>query len=104
MVIICFFIVVVKSKYEIFRNNRLLSYRKCGNRACKVHDSNETRMSYLVKTIKEIRKNAGLTQKQLSELTGIPKRTIENWEIGSRTPPDWVLVLLEYYVNGHVEG
>lgn len=60
-------------------------------------------MSYLVKTIKEIRKNAGLTQKELSELTKIPKRTIENWENGSRTPSDWVLVLIEYYVNGHIK-
>ena len=55
-----------------------------------------------MKTAKEIRKNAGLTQKELSELTKIPKRTIENWEGGKRIPPDWVLILLEYFVNGHV--
>lgn len=54
-------------------------------------------------TVKEIRVNAGLTQKELSELTKIPKRTIENWEGGKRTPSDWILLLLEYYVNGHTK-
>lgn len=56
-----------------------------------------------MKTIKEIRTNAGLTQKELSELTKIPKRTIENWETGSRKPSEWVLVLVEYYVSGHIK-
>ena len=56
-----------------------------------------------MKTIKEIRTNAGLTQKEMSELTKIPKRTIENWESGSRKPSEWVLVLIEYYVNGHTK-
>lgn len=56
-----------------------------------------------MKTTKEIRKIAGLTQKELSELTKIPKRTIENWESGKRVPPDWVLILLEYYVDGHTK-
>ena len=56
-----------------------------------------------MKTIKEIRTNAGLTQKELSELTKIPKRTIENWETGSRKPSEWVLGLVEYYVSGHIK-
>lgn len=54
----------------------------------------------LYENIKQLRSKYGLTQKTLSELTGIPKRTIENWEGGQRTPPDWVLTLLEYYVIG----
>ena len=32
--------------------------------------------------IKHCRKLAGLTQKEMSARTGIPKRTIENWEQG----------------------
>lgn len=40
-------------------------------------------------TIKEKRKAAGLTQQQMADLFGIPKRTIENWEGGSRKTPDW---------------
>jgi DNA-binding transcriptional regulator YiaG len=41
-------------------------------------------------TIKEARLNAGLTQQRMSEVFEIPKRTIENWETGKRTPPAYV--------------
>ena len=40
--------------------------------------------------IKETRTSLGLTQKQLAEMLGIPKRTIENWEGGQRKCPDYV--------------
>lgn len=40
--------------------------------------------------IKEARIRYGLTQKQLSEITGIPERTIQNWEGGQRKCPDYV--------------
>lgn len=45
--------------------------------------------------IKDIRKKYNLTQKQLSELTGIPKRTIGNWEIGIRSVKDYIPDLIE---------
>lgn len=41
-------------------------------------------------TIKDARKAAGLTQQQMSDMTGIPKRTIQNWEGGINEPPKWV--------------
>ena len=40
-------------------------------------------------TIKEARQAAGLTQQQMADLTGIPKRTIENWDSGKSNPPEW---------------
>lgn len=40
--------------------------------------------------IKEARLNAGLTQAQMSELLEIPKRTIGDWETGTRKPPAYV--------------
>ena len=40
--------------------------------------------------IKEARLNAGFTQKEVSDLLGIPLRTIENWETGKRKCPDYV--------------
>lgn len=40
--------------------------------------------------LKSARKDVGLTQKALSEWTQIPKRTIEDWEGGRMTPPEYV--------------
>ena len=42
-------------------------------------------MNILGQTIKEIRKRKGLTQKQLSELTGLKQNTISNHENGNRS-------------------
>lgn len=41
-------------------------------------------------TIKEARKKAGLTQKKMSDLLLIPRRTIEAWEVGDRQAPKYV--------------
>jgi DNA-binding transcriptional regulator YiaG len=38
-------------------------------------------------TIKEARIKSGLTQKEMSELLGIPKRNIENWEADNKSNP-----------------
>ena len=40
--------------------------------------------------IRHIRVKHGLTQTQMSELTGVPFRTIQNWETGVRKCPDYV--------------
>ena len=50
-------------------------------------------------TIKDLRQQTGLTQAQFAEATGIPKRSIENWESGSRTPPEYLPRLLEAYIR-----
>ena len=41
-------------------------------------------------TIKEARQAAGLTQAEMSKLFEIPKRTIENWETGTRKPASYI--------------
>lgn len=41
-------------------------------------------------TIKEARMKHGLTQTELSQITGIPFRTIQNWEGGQRKCPEYV--------------
>ena len=58
--------------------------------------------------LKEARKSAGLTQQQLADLTGIPKRTIESWEVEGkkgRDPAEWCqrLVLREVERMIHAE-
>lgn len=45
-------------------------------------------------TIKEARLKAGLTQARMSELLEIPKRTIGDWETGTRKPPIYVEKLI----------
>lgn len=40
--------------------------------------------------IKEARINAGLSIAKVSELTGVPYRSLQNWESGERTPPEYV--------------
>lgn len=41
-------------------------------------------------TIKGLRIQAGMTQKAFAEYLGIPHRTIQNWEGGQRTCPEYV--------------
>lgn len=40
--------------------------------------------------LKEARAATGMSQQKMSDLMLIPKRTIENWEVGERTPPPYV--------------
>lgn len=47
-------------------------------------------------TIKSLREVSGMTQKAFSEYFSIPTRTIEDWETGRRTPPPYLLPLIEY--------
>lgn len=50
-------------------------------------------------TIKEMREKLGLSQTKFAQFYGIPKRTIENWESGTRKPPEYVIGLLEAAVK-----
>lgn len=56
-------------------------------------------MTDIAKEIKNIRTRTGLSQQKFSELTGIPVRTLENWESGARSCPGYTVRLLEYYVE-----
>lgn len=39
---------------------------------------------------REARKAAGLTQQEMADLCGMPKRTVENWEGSKNVPKEWV--------------
>ena len=43
-----------------------------------------------INPIRYARMDCGLTQQEMSDLLGIPKRTIEDWEAGRRNCPDYV--------------
>lgn len=49
--------------------------------------------------IKELRESIGMNRRQFSEYTGIPIRTLEDWEAGRRTPPEYVPRLLGYMLK-----
>lgn len=49
--------------------------------------------------IKALREATGLTQRAFSELLGIPKRSIENWESGVSNPPEYVVRLIAFYLS-----
>lgn len=51
-------------------------------------------MKNIQKTLKDIRSNYHLTQKQAAELLNMPVRTFENWESGSREPSDWMFEIV----------
>ena len=46
--------------------------------------------------IKQMRMTAKMTQKAFAEYFNIPKRTIEDWESERRTPPEYLVELMEY--------
>lgn len=48
-----------------------------------------------MKSINELRQSLNLTQKQFAEFTGIPYRTIQNWEGNVNTCPLYVLAMLD---------
>lgn len=47
-------------------------------------------MQDFAEKLKTARKNAGLTQQDMADRTLIPRRTIQDWESGQRTPPPYV--------------
>ena len=56
-----------------------------------------------VNKIKEKRLELKLTQSQLAELSGIPFRTIQNWENGQRKCPEYVEKLLLFYLENKIK-
>lgn len=51
------------------------------------------------KRIKELRKSIGMSRKEFSEHTGIPVRTLEDWEAARRTPPEYIPRLIAYQLK-----
>ena len=49
--------------------------------------------------IKQLRELTGMNRKEFSEYTQIPVRTLEDWEAGRRTPPEYIPRLLAYQLK-----
>ena len=51
------------------------------------------------KIIKQLREECGMNRKAFSEHTGRPLRTLEDWEAGRRTPPEYIPRLIAYQLK-----
>lgn len=51
------------------------------------------------KIIKELRESVNMTRKEFSIHTGIPVRTLEDWEAARRTPPEYIPRLIAYQLK-----
>ena len=48
------------------------------------------------KKIIELRRNMNMNRKEFSEYFEIPYRTVQDWELGKREMPDYLLRLMSY--------
>lgn len=46
-----------------------------------------------------LRKGTGMNKKQFAEYFGIPYRTFQDWELGNRTMPEYLLRLMVYKIQ-----
>ena len=47
----------------------------------------------------ELLSASNLSMLRLSDLLGIPYRTLQNWKAGKREAPDYVIKLIAYYLR-----
>ena len=48
---------------------------------------------------KELRQASGMNQTYFAKYFNIPRRTIQNWEGGQRTCPQYLMDLMKYKLN-----
>lgn len=53
----------------------------------------------IAKVIKELREGVKMNRKEFSEHTGILVRTLEDWEVGRCTPPEYIPRLIAYQLK-----
>ncbi len=53
----------------------------------------------IAEKITELRERVGENRKEFSIRTGIPVRTLEDWEAGRRTPPEYIPRLIAYQLE-----
>lgn len=46
-----------------------------------------------------LRKSTGMNRREFTEYFGIPYRTMQDWELGNREMPEYLLRLMEYKVE-----
>ena len=54
-------------------------------------------------SFKLIREKSGMSRPEFAEWLGVPYRTMQEWELGRRVMPDYVLRLIAYKVYNELE-
>ena len=49
--------------------------------------------------LNELKERMGMNWKEFAEYFGIPYRTVQDWHLGNRTMPDYLLRLMIYKVE-----
>lgn len=49
--------------------------------------------------VRELRESTGMNRREFSEYFGIPYRTIQDWELGQRKLPEYVLRMMAYVIK-----
>lgn len=50
-------------------------------------------------TLIELRDSTGMSRKEFAEYFGIPYRTVQEWELGNRKMPQYLLRLMIYKIR-----
>lgn len=50
-------------------------------------------------TIKELREYSGMTRTEFAKYFEIPYRTVQDWELGNRKCPDYLIKLIEFKLS-----
>lgn len=53
----------------------------------------------LQKAVIDLRKETGMNRRQFCEYFGIPYRTVQDWEAGKRTMPEYLFRLMKYKIE-----
>ena len=64
------------------------------------HEAERRKVAYACKMIREL---SGMNRKDFSEWLGIPYRTMQEWELGRRVMPEYVLRLIAYKVQNELK-
>ena len=57
-----------------------------------------------MKSLKQLRLEAGLSRSEIYMLLNIPYRTVQNWETGKSTPPIYVKLLYTKFLMDYKKG
>ena len=49
--------------------------------------------------LKQLKEDTGLTWRALAEYFGIPYRTVQDWQLGNREMPEYLLRLMIYKIE-----